>query len=134
MDRVGLSASILSLVSAPVAVGQNFSGSPAPPRVTPAWTTPLSPTTMRTNGDRVAVCADALRGMNVSSSGRPSISPPAPRMTIRRFIRNGFASVFFMARLSGKAIEEGVARHHGELEIMQRDHSGAGQARVVIDG
>ena len=29
MDRVALSASILSLVSVPVAVGQNFSGSPA---------------------------------------------------------------------------------------------------------
>ena len=98
MDRVVLSASILSFVSAPVAVGQNFSGSPAPPRVTPAWTTPLSPTTMRTNGDRAAVCADALRGMKVSSSGRPSISPPAPRRTIRRFIvRNGFECLFFMA-------------------------------------
>src|SRR6478735_1119736 len=124
---------MLALVSAPVAVGQNFSGSLLTLRETPAWTTPLSPTTMRTNGDRVAVCAAAFRGMNVSSSGRPSISPPAPRRTIRRLIRNGFASGFFMARLSGKAIEERVARHDGELEIMQRDHSGAGQARVVVD-
>src|SRR5689334_3026611 len=105
---------MLALVSEPVAVGQNFSGSELTLKDTPAWTTPLSPTTMSTNGERTAVCADALRGMKVSSSGRPSISPPAPRMTIRRFIR--FASVFFMARLSGKAIEEGVARHDGELE------------------
>src|SRR5215203_3363499 len=119
MDRVVLSASILSLVSAPDAVGQNFSGSPAPPRVTPAWTTPLSPTTMRTKGDRAAVCADALRGMKVSSSGRPSISPPAPRRTIRRFIvRNGFACLFFMAPLSGKAIEERVTGHDGERQIV----------------
>ena len=54
---------------------------------------------MMTNGERVAVCADALRGMKASSSGRPSISPPAPRRTIRRFMRNGFESWFFMALL-----------------------------------
>src|ERR1041384_5375337 len=122
---------MLVFVSAPVAVGQNFSGSELTLSDTPACTTPLSPTTMSTNGEREAVCADAFRGMNVSSSGRPSISPPAPRRTIRRFIWNGFASLFFMARLSGQAIEERVARHHGELEIMQRDHSGAGEPRVI---
>jgi len=88
VDRVALSAVILSLVKDPVAVGQNFSGSPAPPKLTPACTTPLSPTTMRTNGDRAAaVCAEALRGMKASSIGRPSINPPAPRTTIRRFMR-----------------------------------------------
>src|SRR6185436_2754229 len=124
---------MLALVSAPVAVGQNFSGSELTLRDTPAWTTPLSPTTSNTNGDRAAVCADAFRGMKVSSNGRPSINPPAPRRTIRRFMWNGFESVFFMARLSGKAIEERVVGDDGELEVVQRDHSGAGQPRVVIN-
>src|SRR4051794_17494250 len=123
---------MLVLVRVPAAVGQNFSGSALPPRVTPAWTTPLSPTTMMTNGERVAVCADALRGIKPSSSGRPSIKPPAPRSTVRRFISK--ASRFFIASLrSGKAIEERIARHDAELEIAQGGHPGPGEPGVVVD-
>src|SRR6185312_9337995 len=117
---------MLLVVSAPVAVGHHFSGSPLPLNETPVCTTPLSPTTIRTKGERVAaVWADALRGMKVSSIGNPSINPPAPRSTIRRFIRNEFESVFFMAAASGKTVEERVAGHDGEHEIMQVDHSRA---------
>ena len=35
--------------------------------------------------------------MNVSSSGNPNITPPAPRRTIRRFTLSAFEASFFMA-------------------------------------
>ena len=105
MARVGLSASKLCLVSGPSAVGQNFSGSPLPPKFAPACTTPLSFTTMMTNGERMADWAAAFRGMKASSRGRPNISPPAPWSTNRRFIlRKREASLFMVGSNQGRRL------------------------------
>src|SRR6185369_10461700 len=90
---------------------------------------------MMTKGERAAAAwAAASRGMKVSSSGRPSMSPPAPRSTFLRVISGDrglfMASLFFD---SGKAVEEVFARYDGEFQVMER-HSGTRTARVVVDG
>src|SRR5450631_3593645 len=70
--------------------------------------------------------------MKVSSNGRPSMSPPAPRSTFLRV--NSDDRGLFMAFLfdSGKAVEEVIARDDGEFQVMER-HSGTRATRVVVD-
>ena len=52
----------------------------------PACTTPFPLTTSNRKGERTAVWARALLGMNDSSRGSPSVTPPKPFRKWRRLM------------------------------------------------